>query len=77
MVAAVGLSNLQYVDLNSSRNLFILGVSLLLGLSVPKWLSLPGNANVIDTGTCVLSCRLRLRSCVKVEVDVLGSPCTE
>ena len=55
MVAAVGISNLQYVDLNSSRNLFILGLSLLLGLSVPKWLSLPSNANVIDTGTCVLS----------------------
>ena len=34
---AVGLSTLQFVDLNSSRNLFILGSSLFLGLSVPKW----------------------------------------
>nr|XP_054766971.1 solute carrier family 23 member 1-like [Lytechinus pictus] len=31
MVAAVGLSNLQFVDLNSSRNLFILGFSLFMG----------------------------------------------
>ena len=32
MIAGVGLSNLQFVDLNSSRNLFILGFSLFLGL---------------------------------------------
>ncbi len=32
LVAAVGLSNLQFVDLNSSRNLFILGFSLFFGL---------------------------------------------
>ena len=32
MIAAVGLSNLQFVDLNSSRNLFILGFSLFFGL---------------------------------------------
>ena len=30
MVTAVGLSNLQFVDLNSSRNLLILGFSLFL-----------------------------------------------
>ena len=28
MITAVGISNLQFVDLNSSRNLFILGFSL-------------------------------------------------
>lgn len=32
MITAVGLSNLQFVDLNSSRNLFILGFSLFFGL---------------------------------------------
>ena len=32
MVAAVGLSSLQYVDLNSTRNLFILGFSIFFGL---------------------------------------------
>ena len=32
MVAAVGLSSLQFVDLNSTRNLFILGFSIFFGL---------------------------------------------
>lgn len=36
IIAAVGLSNLQSVDLNSSRNLFVLGISLFFGLSVPE-----------------------------------------
>ena len=37
MVAAVGLSNLQFVDLNSARNLFILGFSFYMGLSMPEY----------------------------------------
>jgi len=37
MIAAVGLSNLQFVDLNSARNLFILGFAFFMGLSVPAW----------------------------------------
>lgn len=37
VVSAVGLSSLQFVDLNSSRNLFVLGASLFLGLCVPDW----------------------------------------
>ena len=37
MIAAVGLSNLQFVDLNSIRNLFILGFSFFMGLSVPEY----------------------------------------
>jgi len=38
MIVAVGLSNLQYVDLNSGRNLFIIGFSLFMGLCVPQWI---------------------------------------
>ena len=46
MIAAVGLSNLQFVNLNSARNLFILGFAFFMGLSVPEYfianpLSLP------------------------------------
>ena len=37
MIAAVGLSNLQFVDLNSTRNLFILGFAFFMGLSVPEY----------------------------------------
>lgn len=38
MITAVGLSNLQLVDLNSTRNLFVLGFSMFFGLTVPTYL---------------------------------------
>ncbi|MCB9795193.1 MAG: purine/pyrimidine permease [Alphaproteobacteria bacterium] len=38
MIASVGLSNLQFVDLNSGRNLFILGFAFYMGLSVPAYM---------------------------------------
>ena len=34
MIAAVGLSNLQFVNLNNTRNLFIIGICLFAGLSM-------------------------------------------
>lgn len=37
MIASVGLSNLQFVNLNSSRNLFIIGFAFFMGLSVPEY----------------------------------------
>lgn len=37
MIAAVGLSNLQFVNLNSARNLFILGFAFFMGLSIPEY----------------------------------------
>lgn len=61
MVTAVGISNLQFVDLNSVRNLFIIGFSLFFGLVIPKWIK--KNTDVIDTGNSALkvsgSCVLR------------------
>uniref|UniRef100_A0AAQ6AC03 Uncharacterized protein n=1 Tax=Amphiprion ocellaris TaxID=80972 RepID=A0AAQ6AC03_AMPOC len=48
MIAAVGISNLQYVDLNSSRNLLILGFSTFGGLVLPTWFH--SNPGIIDTG---------------------------
>lgn len=35
MIASVGLSNLQIVNLNNSRNLFIIGIAFFSGLSFP------------------------------------------
>lgn len=35
--ASVGLSFLQFTNMNSMRNLFITGVSLFLGLSIPEY----------------------------------------
>jgi len=37
MISAVGLSNLQFVNLNSARNLFILGFAFFMGLSLPEY----------------------------------------
>lgn len=46
MIASVGLSNLQFVDLNSSRNLFIIGFAFFMGLSLPEYF----NANPVAWG---------------------------
>ena len=48
MIVAIGISNLQFIDLNSSRNLFVLGFSLILGMAVPFWVNANGDA--IKTG---------------------------
>ena len=37
MIVAVGLSNLQFVNLNSPRNLFILGFAFFMGISLPEY----------------------------------------
>ncbi|TNN49657.1 Solute carrier family 23 member 1 [Liparis tanakae] len=49
MITAVGLSNLQLVDLNSSRNLFVLGFSMFFGLTLPTYLDT--HPNSISTGS--------------------------
>lgn len=43
---------LQYVDLNSSRNLLILGFSTFSGLVLPSWFQ--SNPGIIDTGDAQL-----------------------
>ncbi|XP_061411977.1 solute carrier family 23 member 1-like isoform X4 [Lethenteron reissneri] len=48
MIAAVGISTLQYADMNSSRNVFIVGLSIFSGLSIPAWLK--ENPGAINTG---------------------------
>lgn len=52
MITAVGLSNLQFVDMNSSRNLFVLGFSMFFGLTLPNYLD--SNPGAINTGTFAL-----------------------
>ncbi|CAN1283620.1 Nucleobase-ascorbate transporter 2 [Linum perenne] len=37
LVASVGLSFLQFTNMNSMRNLFIVGVAMFLGLSIPEY----------------------------------------
>ena len=48
MVAAVGISNLQFADMNSSRNLFIVGFSIVFGLALPHYME--NHPNAINTG---------------------------
>ncbi|XP_041365515.1 solute carrier family 23 member 1-like isoform X2 [Gigantopelta aegis] len=52
MVTAVGLSNLQHVDMNSSRNLFIFGLALFSGLALPRWVA--SHPDVIQTNNDVV-----------------------
>ncbi|NXY90888.1 S23A1 protein, partial [Alcedo cyanopectus] len=48
VITAVGISNLQYTDMNSSRNIFIFGFSVFAGLTVPNWAS--KNNTLLETG---------------------------
>merc|ERR1719228_2123519 len=48
MISAVGLSNLQFIDLNSTRNLFVLGFSIFFSLVLPQWMK--NNPTVVLTG---------------------------
>ena len=48
MVSSVGLSNLQFVNMNSTRNLFILGFSIFFGLALSKWVGNHDSAFAVD-----------------------------
>ena len=48
VVIAAGLNNVRYINLKSSRNLSILGVTMVTGMMVPEYLR--ANRSVIDTG---------------------------
>ncbi|XP_053409588.1 solute carrier family 23 member 1-like isoform X2 [Nycticebus coucang] len=48
VITAVGISNLQYVDMNSSRNLFVFGFSIYCGLAIPNWVN--KNPRILQTG---------------------------
>ena len=55
MLFACAASNLQFVDLGSTRNLMILGVSHIMGLMVPFWLQ--DHPEAINTGGTIKSLR--------------------
>ena len=54
MISAVGISNLQFADMNSSRNLFIVGFSIVFGLALPYYME--NHPNAIETG--MINCPL-------------------
>ncbi|MFC7186073.1 uracil-xanthine permease family protein [Halorubrum yunnanense] len=49
-IVGVGLSNLKYVDLDSSRNIFVIGISLFSGLAVPEYMRTVGSASAFQQG---------------------------
>ncbi|MFD1569939.1 uracil-xanthine permease family protein [Halorubrum laminariae] len=49
-IVGVGISNLRYVDLDSSRNIFIIGISLFSGMAVPEYMRSVGSANAFQQG---------------------------
>ncbi|XP_014362079.2 solute carrier family 23 member 2 [Papilio machaon] len=58
MISAFGLSALQYVDLNSSRNLYIIGFSLFFPLVLTRWMS--AHSGIINTGVEALDAVLQV-----------------
>ncbi|EDV23956.1 uncharacterized protein TRIADDRAFT_26431, partial [Trichoplax adhaerens] len=49
LVTAVGISNLQFCNMNLPRNIFIVGLSLIFGMAFPTWLRTGTNSSVIKT----------------------------
>ena len=72
MIIAVGLSNLQYVDMNSSRNLFIIGFSFFFGLTLPKFMET--HPNSIKTGMCSIVANIYSLS-LSLSLAKLNVPC--
>jgi xanthine/uracil permease len=49
-IVAVGLSNLKYVDLDSSRNLFIIGIAIFAGMAIPAYMGSVGDPATFQAG---------------------------
>ena len=49
-IVAIGLSNLTHVDLNSSRNIFVLGITLFTGMAIPEYVRNVGGAGAFQEG---------------------------
>lgn len=55
----LGAFLLQYVDMNSSRNLFVFGFSIYCGLAIPNWVN--KNLETLHTGDSLCSPLLPLQ----------------
>lgn len=59
----IGLSALQYVDLRSSRNLYIVGVSIFFPLVLCQWMQ--EHPGAINTGVKELDGKMAVRPLAK------------
>jgi len=55
MIISLGLSYLQSVDLRSSRNLVVIGMSFSVGMTIPAWMK--NNSGIINSGQYTMSCK--------------------
>lgn len=80
MITAVGLSNLQFIDLNSSRNLFVLGFSIFFGLVLPSYLRqnplVTGITGIDQVLNVLLTTAMFVGGCVAFVLDntIPGTP---
>ncbi|XP_067855241.1 xan_ur_permease domain-containing protein [Heptranchias perlo] len=58
VITAVGISNLQFVDMNSTRNIFIFGFSMFAGMVIPNWMN--KHPHAIQTGALPLDQVIRV-----------------
>jgi xanthine/uracil permease len=78
-IVGVGLSQLQYVDLNQNRNVFVLGFGLFAGLSIPEYVTNVQNASdiTLEAGLAsvpVLGAVLGLSTVAQTVGIILGTP---
>lgn len=61
VAVGTGVSYFQYTDIDSGRNIFIVGFTMFMGLMVPKWLfGAPGS---LTTGTGWGWSEVRISAC--------------
>ncbi|XP_041832678.1 solute carrier family 23 member 1-like [Melanotaenia boesemani] len=58
VITAAGISNLQFTDMNSSRNIFVFGFSMFSALVIPNWIM--KNPGFFETGVKELDQVLRI-----------------
>jgi len=77
-IVGVGLSQLQHVDLNQNRNVFVLGFGLFAGLSIPQYISNVQSADAtLEAGLAsvpVLGAVLGIPSVAQTLGIILGTP---
>ena len=53
LILSVGLSNLQYVDMSKMRNVFVVAISIFVGMALPHWVQT--NSTQIQLGILLKS----------------------
>ena len=78
IIAAIGISQLQFVDLNSPRNIFIMGFGLYMSLSIQDYFTsyqAKNNAGPIATGNSSFNsefnCLLGLHTSLCADLDCM------